>query len=109
MVSDVGDDDQIFRHREQRVDTRLAVGVVSVEEVHGSRNAHVVQKLQSLLESKTFLFESVFRFSPKSRLKEPLTEGHVEGGAEEENSETRSVKERVLAGGRCERQLSRTN
>jgi hypothetical protein len=45
MVSDVGDDDQIFRHREQRVDTRLAVGVVSVEEVHGSRDAHVVQNL----------------------------------------------------------------
>jgi len=45
MVSDVGDDDQIFGHREQRVDARLAVGVVSVEEVHGSRDAHVVQKL----------------------------------------------------------------
>ena len=105
MVSDVGDDDQIFGHRKQRVNAGLAVRVVAVEEVHGRGDADVVRKLESSFQSKTLLFENVFRFFPESRLKESLAECHVECRTEEKDSETRSVQKSVLAGRRCERKL----
>ena len=49
MVANVGHHDGVLRHGEEGVDARLAIRVVTVEQVHGSGNEQVVENLQKLI------------------------------------------------------------
>lgn len=45
MVSDIGDHYRIFTDREQGIDPRFTVSIVSIEKVHSRGNEGVVEDL----------------------------------------------------------------